>query len=119
MLAGRRDVVRSIVEQGARRINRPLAGVLLVATLAGGCASLSHEGVTFVGRGQLLLASRDTPPPDDAPGWVSVELPDIWTIARRRLGTAGWYRFTLPLEQAPRDLWGIYLPRVGMNAADT
>src|SRR5262249_59839249 len=90
VLAGRLDVVRSFVEQGARGRVRPLAGVLLFATLAGGCASLSHQRVTFLRQGQLLLGSRDAPPPENGSRWLSVEPPDVGTIARRRLGTAGW-----------------------------
>src|SRR5262249_38347954 len=116
--AGRRgDVVRSIVAQGARRAARVLAGALLAVALGVGCTSLSQEGVIVLRQGQLLLTPRDAPPPDDQPGWVPVDLPDIWTMNRRRVATAGWYRFMLRLGHAPDDLWAVYLPGVGMNAA--
>jgi signal transduction histidine kinase len=82
-----------------------------------GCTSLPDRDVVVVRHGELLLDASPTPPPGDRPGWETVALPDTWTIERRRVGTAGWYRFTFSTAIAPSELWGVYLPRVAMNVA--
>jgi hypothetical protein len=63
------------------------------------------------------LGDAPTPPADDAPGWESVKLPDYWGIAIRRQHLEGWYRGTVHLADAPRELWAVFLPRIGQNVA--
>jgi signal transduction histidine kinase len=90
--------------------------VLLGLVAIAGCSDVDDRDVAVVRDARLLLTSSATPPPDDRPGWTSEALPDLWTAARRRIATEGWYRATIPLAVAPGTLWAVYLPRVNMNA---
>ena len=92
------------------------AGLLGLVMLAG-CTAADDGGVVVVRHARLLLAASATPPPDDATGWTAVQLPDLWTVARRRIAIEGWYRAEVPLVAAPDTLWAVYLPRLNMNAA--
>jgi len=51
-----------------------------------------------------------------APVWIPVSLPDDWGRSRPGRGGDGWYRLQFSLAQLPTGLWGIYLPRLSMNA---
>lgn len=46
-----------------------------------------------------------------------VELPDYWWPDRRMQHDEADYRFRLRLDEAPTDLWAVYLPRLAMNVA--
>jgi signal transduction histidine kinase len=103
------------------RPSRPSAAtscvVALLAVVGAGCTALPNPEVVVIHHGELLIDPAPALPPPDRPGWETVALPDTWTIERRRVGTAGWYRFTFRTAMVPSELWGVYLPRVGMNAA--
>jgi signal transduction histidine kinase len=48
--------------------------------------------------------------------WQAVELPDGWDDRLPGYGGYGWYRLHINLDQVPDKLWGIYMPRLSMNA---
>jgi len=96
---------------------RRVAPLLWLAVTLAACAHAPASDVLTVDRAALLLASGATPPDAAAPGWQPVALPDRWTIARRRVGTEGWYRVTVHLDPTPAALWAVYLPRLGQNVA--
>lgn len=60
--------------------------------------------------------SDSTQPPNDG-DWQTIALPDAWSRSRYERGDNGWYKFTISLKQLPQQNWGIYLPRLNMNAA--
>jgi signal transduction histidine kinase len=76
----------------------------------------AHGSVRLDG-GAILLDDRATPPPDDAPGWQPVTLPDEWRERRPEREGFAWYRFELPGPVAPGELYALHLPSLAMNAA--
>lgn len=48
--------------------------------------------------------------------WNPINLPDNWNLSHPNQGGIGWYHFDLVLSQSPTDSWGIYLPRLSVNA---
>lgn len=78
-------------------------------------STLAQPGLITLAQGELLISDSATPPVSSA-GWQTVTLPDQWPQARYASGDNGWYRFDLA-AQAPTELWGVYLPRLNMNAA--
>src|SRR5262249_2444403 len=86
---------------------RPRLWMLLV--LLGGCAGPIEPDVVHVREARRLVADSRTPPAADRPGWQTRTLPDIWSAARRRDATSGWYRATIDLPAAPARLWAVYL----------
>jgi signal transduction histidine kinase len=103
--------VRTSTHQGLRRLV-----VFLLATVAVACAPASSPDVRRITELSRLLGTSETPPPDGAPGWESVTLPDYWGPEIREHAVDGWYRAHVMLDEAPRELWAVYLPRVAMNA---
>jgi signal transduction histidine kinase len=47
---------------------------------------------------------------------IAVSLPDDW-MDRSVADDELWYRFSIALEERPRQLWALYLPTVHLNAA--
>lgn len=92
-----------------------LAGVLLVAGCTG--ADEPPAGAEWLRNGRVIDTEATAPPPADAPGWRSVELPDRWRAARRERGTAGWYELPFQADPDPGRLHGVYLPSFGLNAS--
>lgn len=64
---------------------------------------------------QLQLSDSVQPPNDGV--WQPVALPDVWPPSRYAQGNSGWYKFNINLPELPQQDWGIYLPRLNMNAA--
>jgi signal transduction histidine kinase len=77
------------------------------------------EAVKVVREAQFLPGDR-TVVPADSDAWRAQALPHDWSQADPGI-MAGWYRFTLRLDQvpdaAPDRQWALYLPTVHMNAA--
>jgi signal transduction histidine kinase len=48
--------------------------------------------------------------------WKALELPDGWEKRLPGYGGFGWYRLHLELDDIPSKLWGIYMPKLSMNA---
>jgi signal transduction histidine kinase len=65
----------------------------------------------------IRLDASATPPPDDAPGWEAITLPDAWRERRPEREGFAWYRLELPAALPETDLLALYLPSLGMNAA--
>ena len=86
--------------------------VLLLATPPSLVLAQPH---IILEQGGLLLSHASEPPPDSAP-WQGVTLPDSWPTERYDHSDNGWYRFEIK-HSPPNQLWGIYLPRLNMNAA--
>lgn len=102
---------------GNRRIGWRRALAVAALVWLAGCGAGPGDGAIVLEQGFVLDGPSARCPPADAPGWRPVRLPDPWLSGRRGAATAGWYRFTVTLPQAPDELWAIFLPRVGMNAA--
>ena len=64
---------------------------------------------------ESLHDSSDVPPPDAA-AWTPQNFPDNWSQSRRGIGGTVWYRFDYLVDD-PSAAFGVYLPRVSMNAA--
>jgi signal transduction histidine kinase len=95
----------------SRRIHWLAVPLLL---LLAGCGSVPSSGVLTIDAARMLPGQRETPPPPDATGWETRQLPDVWTYWRRQLATEAWYRADVMLPQAPDELWSLYLPRAAM-----
>jgi signal transduction histidine kinase len=80
-------------------------------------AAEADERVRTLTRALLLLDARESPPPDDTPGWEAVTLPDAWRERRPERSGFAWYRLELPGRPAPGEPWALHLPSLGMNAA--
>lgn len=48
--------------------------------------------------------------------WQTVRLPDAWDKRMPKYDGFGWYRFHVYLEEKPKELWGVYMPKLSMNA---
>lgn len=87
-------------------------------------ARLVHQGTptgSVLSHWQALAQPpSQTPPtaPPDSPGllWQDLELPDKWVRSRAGFGGQVWYRTWVNFEKPPQTPWGLYLPRVIMNA---
>jgi len=67
-------------------------------------------------RADLLRDEGATPPRADDPAWHSVELPAFWREEAVPGHLGGWYRLRFSAER-PREVWGLLLWRLHMNAA--
>ncbi len=97
--------------------SRPLRWIVLplLAVLAGCAATPSRsDEVRTVDAARMLPGPRSAPPPLDATGWETRQLPDVWTFWRRHLATEAWYRAEVTLPAAPDELWSLHLPRAAM-----
>jgi len=74
-------------------------------------------GVAMTLNQAQLLITTDSNPPQTSEGWQAVTLPDTWPIARYMIADNGWYRFIINRAERPPEQWGVYLPRLNMNAA--
>lgn len=48
--------------------------------------------------------------------WEPLNLPDGWDAHLSGYGGFGWYRLHIDLKKTPEALWGVYMPRLSMNA---
>lgn len=89
---------------------------LCAAIVAPACqANTAQSQYLSINSAELLLSSEATPLLQDQ-GWQSVTLPDAWPVERYQTSDNGWYRISVP-RAAPDELWGVYLPKLNMNAA--
>ncbi|MBI5462820.1 MAG: hypothetical protein HY941_11610 [Gammaproteobacteria bacterium] len=99
----------------------PMIAVLLVwstTTAAAHAAAVVvlDEQVMRLDQAELWLGLTATPPSDDVDR-EPVHLPDIWPMTRYDQSDNGWYRFEVSRAQRPTATWGMYIPRLTMNAA--
>lgn len=106
------------IRDGLLRLLAP-ALVLLLA----GCAAeplpddaTRLEEARFLRVGAAPPGELPTPPPDDAPGWEPLRLPDRWRERRPDAGGLAWYRLQIPLPTAGAQP-ALLLPAFNMNAA--
>jgi signal transduction histidine kinase len=95
----------------------PPRRVALVLLLALAACGAPPRDVATLDQVRFHAGGGDAPPADDAPGWTSRTLPDVWTLPRRLAGTDGWYRARVALPAAPGELMAVALPRAGMGAS--
>ncbi len=57
------------------------------------------------------------PGSDSVPTGMAVNLPDVWTQARRDLTREGWYRIVFFIDVQPNTAQALYVPRASRNAA--
>ncbi len=88
-----------------------LMAVLCTASAMGKQVLAEIEQLSF------LAQESTTPPAATLPGWQPRSLPDDWDNSRPDLGGNGWYRAEFGLDNPPQNAWGVYLPRLRMNAA--
>ena len=95
-----------------------MIAVLLALGVDGGAqaAVVLSDAVVRLVQAELRV-SHETQPPSDASAADTVQLPDTWPSTRYSMGNNGWYRFDVSRAQAPDAIWGIYIPRLTMNAA--
>jgi hypothetical protein len=93
---------------------RLLVALLLVLEPAD---AVERPAVTTLARASILLDDRATPPPDDAPGWEPVTLPDEWRERRPEREGFAWYRIELTGRVPDGQRFALYLPSLSMNAA--
>jgi signal transduction histidine kinase len=94
------------------------AGVALCLLLAlAGCVREDASGTPVIADVWRVFQAGPVPPPDDAPGWERVRLPDFWGIDVRRHAVEGWYRATFRLDAVPDEPWAVYLPRIAQTVA--
>jgi signal transduction histidine kinase len=86
-------------------------------SLASACAREPGSGAIEVRTARAVQSTAPAPPGAELAGAPTVELPDVWRAKRREASPGGWYRTVLRLEGAPDQPWGVYLPRIGTNAA--
>lgn len=91
--------------------------VILVVTLS--CSShaddFAETQIIKLSKSQYQVSASEQPPSDGV--WVAVVLPDAWPQSRYVQGGNGWYKFNINLARLPQQSWGVYLPRLNMNAA--
>jgi signal transduction histidine kinase len=96
------------------RIAVLLAGFLVVILLVFSIISTMSTPAQVNGAQRFASAEFST---SRQPGdWLTVPLPDNWDNRLPGRGGFGWYRIHLPLDHIPDELWGVYLPRLSMNA---
>jgi len=91
--------------------------VAIVWLLAPPGANAAEPRATELTEAAILLDASDAPPPDDAPGWVPLTLPDEWRRRRPDREGFAWYRLELPGPARADVPYAVYLPSLGMNAA--
>lgn len=89
---------------------------MLVGLLALFTSSSAQADETIQLNDAALQITDSTIPPI-AGEWRHVTLPDEWPMARYQTSDNGWYRFDIPLSQAPTENWGVFVPRLNMNGA--
>lgn len=92
------------------------AALLLMGLLALFTSSSAQASETIQLNDAALQITDSTIPPI-AGEWRHVTLPDEWPMARYQTSDNGWYRFDIPLSQAPTENWGVFVPRLNMNGA--
>jgi signal transduction histidine kinase len=95
------------------RVSMLVALALLFAQSATG----ADQPTTFIKLQSASFQLSDAVQPPTSDSWQNVALPDIWPSARYTVGDNGWYRFDIELSSKPKENWGIYIPRLNMNAA--
>lgn len=86
---------------------------LLSAVLLGLCVSACTPADT--GRVETVKTGTFRYPGDEAAH--PIELPEYWSPERRVRHDEATYTFPLHLDRAPDELWGVFVPRLSMNAA--
>jgi signal transduction histidine kinase len=95
-----------------------MIAVLLALGLGTGAQATVVLGDSVVRLVQAeLRVSNSIHPPSETSAADTVQLPDTWPSTRYAIGDNGWYRFDVSRTQAPDAIWGIYIPRLTMNAA--
>ncbi len=92
-----------------------LASTLLATGVLGGCGDIP-DTVYEIDEAVLWISEATSPPGDASTAAGNrVRLPDLWPLARRRVGTRGWYRADLELDRVPQSPWLVLLPRLFPN----
>jgi hypothetical protein len=78
-----------VLTSHGRSIGRDLL-VAVLATIAVACAPAPGPGVRQVTDLVRHLGPSDTPPPEGAPGWQPITLPDYWGPQIREHAIEGW-----------------------------
>jgi signal transduction histidine kinase len=55
-------------------------------------------------------------PPSESANWLHTALPHLWKDTHPGYEGTMWYRFRVHVKEVPDRNWGVYLPRVVMNA---
>jgi len=74
-------------------------------------------GIHVIKNVEFAASNSNQPPVLSADQWQKIILPDIWQSNHPDYGGNIWYRSMLQVRELPDSLWGIYLPRLSMNAA--
>jgi len=77
----------------------------------------SMDGIYVIKNVEFVASNSDQPPALAADQWQKITLPDLWHKNHADYGGSIWYRAAIRMTDLPSSLWGIYLPRLSMNAA--
>jgi signal transduction histidine kinase len=93
-----------------------LLALLLAALLPAGRAQATVP--LELARAEFISVDSDRPPLADAPGWMMLDLPHVWTHAQQG-ARGGWYRLRWRTPQPGSDTTAqvLYAPQVHVNAA--
>lgn len=97
------------------RVALLLTGLACAPGWAAAQTSAADSPITLT-QARLFITPDATPPPQTQAGWQAVMLPDVWPVSRYVIADNGWYRFVVNRKSPPAQ-WGIFLPRLNMNAA--
>lgn len=67
-------------------------------------------------QGALRLSRAEFSKSGEPGTWQGLRLPDGWDKRLPGYSGSGWYRFHIKTEDVPNKLWGVYMPRLNMNA---
>jgi len=93
-----------------------LAALLLLSS-TGLVHAASSDGIHEIKNVEFAAINSDQPPVLSPDQWKKITLPDLWQKNHADYGGSIWYRTAIQINERPDHLWGIYLPRVSMNAA--
>ncbi len=77
---------------------------------------LSSDRVAELGEACLIPDQGTLIPPNESADWLHTTLPHLWKDTHPGFEGTLWYRFRVHLKEVPDRNWGVYLPRVVMNA---
>lgn len=93
-----------------------LRAFALALALVSACGFEPGDAATPIERVRAVDSAATEPSGSGLASAPEVKLPDRWPERRLPAGSHRWYRAELELPRVPRESFGVFLPRVVMNA---